>query len=334
MENPNHQIPNTMGEWSVPQKMENQNHQNLNTMGEWSVLQKIMNQNHQNPNTMGEWSDKAMERKLHLERVKRAVENNYNFTENVKRNMTIYTVFYSITFILGVVFVYVNAHFSIELTVPRIVRNSIAGTGTFASLVTSMKTISETLSSARTKEITISEIDLNIANLATEYGPDVKNLKVLKELIQSRNNKLEKLTFRRSLWAFFCSIILIVVIILDFNFNDLVTSFILDGILCFVGFFGNPDQHLEPHSWFKRKRNALLDVMLFICLYLLGLVSPDSGTEKPSEQKYLLEDIKYKQYVISRVTFQQRNRKGHVINGESEKEKVEQILHGLGNEIV
>ncbi|CAG8529481.1 4431_t:CDS:2 [Funneliformis caledonium] len=273
MENPNHQIPNTMGEWSVPQKMENPNHQNLNTMGEWSVLQKIMNQNHQNLNTMGEWSDKAMERRLHLERVKRAVENNYNFTENVKRNMTIYTVFYSITFVLGVVFVYVNAHFSIELIAPRIVRNSIAGTGTFASLVTSMKTISETLSSARTKEITISEIDLNIANLATEYGPDVKNLK-------------------------------------------------------------NPDQHPEPHSWFKRKRNALLDVMLFICLYLLGLVSPDSGTKKPSEQKYLLEDIKYKQYIISRVTFQQRNRKGHVINGESEKEKVEQILHGLGNEIV
>ncbi|CAG8678624.1 923_t:CDS:2 [Funneliformis mosseae] len=156
-----------------------------------------------NPNTNTtddeKWTKATMDKRLLLEGLKRVIENSYTFTEDVKRSMTIFTVFYSITFILGVVFVYVNAHFQDSQKVPRIVRNSIAGVGTFASLLTSMKTISETLSSARTKEITISNIDLNIVNLAIDNGPDDNDLKELRDLIESRNNKLEKLRFYRSL---------------------------------------------------------------------------------------------------------------------------------------
>ncbi|CAG8529503.1 4432_t:CDS:2 [Funneliformis caledonium] len=222
-----------------------------------------------NPNTNTtddeKWTKTTMDKRLLLEGLKRVIENSYTFTEDVKRSMTIFTVFYSITFILGVVFVYVNAHFQESQKVPRIVRNSIAGVGTFASLLTSMKTISETLSSARTKEITISNIDLNIVNLAIDNGPDDNDLKELRDLIESRNNKLEKLRFYRSLWAFF------------FSYTS----------------------------------------------------------KEPSQNKYFLKDIRrYKQFVISRVTFQQRNRNYHNMNGESEKVKAEHILHGLGKEIV
>ncbi|CAI2167082.1 13939_t:CDS:2 [Funneliformis geosporum] len=47
------------------------------------------------------WTKQSMDRKLNLERLKRAVENNYNFTDNVERNMALYSVFYAFTFILG-----------------------------------------------------------------------------------------------------------------------------------------------------------------------------------------------------------------------------------------
>ncbi|CAI2183244.1 5190_t:CDS:2, partial [Funneliformis geosporum] len=299
------------------------------------------------------WTKQSMDRKLNLERLKRAVENNYSFTDNVERNMALYSVFYAFTFILGVVFIFINIRFPEQnvLDIVRIVQNSIVGVGTFTSLFTSMKNISETLSSTRPKEIRIPNIDGNIIELALHNGLHDEGLKKLREKIKSRNKKLQKLKFYRSLWAFMCSIIFIIVIILDFNFGRFATSIVLDSILCFVGFF---------------------DSILFVSLAMSGLVSwkkkssqetsretsretsqetsretsqetsretlqetssqaTSPSTLQESSQKAsqeietlqdLLEDInRYESFVISRVTFKQRNKKCHHMDNVKENEK-------------
>ncbi|CAI2194485.1 19058_t:CDS:1, partial [Funneliformis geosporum] len=75
------------------------------------------------------WTKQSMDRKLNLERLKRAVENNYSFTDNVERNIALYSVFYAFTFILVVVFIFINIRFPYQnvLEIVRIVQNLIAG---------------------------------------------------------------------------------------------------------------------------------------------------------------------------------------------------------------
>ncbi|RGB33990.1 hypothetical protein C1646_668906 [Rhizophagus diaphanus] len=281
--------------------------------------------------------EKQMKRKLSLERLKRVVENNYNFTDNVKKNMTLFSIFYCLAFVFGLIFIYINARYTISVAL-RIIRNSITGAGTFASLITSMKDISETISSAH-KEIRIPDIDKNIVVLSLESGLSDEDLVNLKDAIKFRNTKLKILKHYRSLWTLFGSIILIVIIILDFNFDGRIISLILDGILCFVGVLGVVNcLLLNDFLSYQEFRNVtsnsncletlcytILNILLFINLYLSKLVDKQPPELK---DKILFKNIKHYDHYVYRVTFRQRDRKNHEIEI-NEKDIVEGILHGL-----
>lgn len=284
-------------------------------------------------------NEKQMKRKLNLERLKRAVENNYNFTDNVKKNMTLFSIFYSFAFVLGMVFMYINARYTISAA-SRIIRNSITGAGTFASLITSMRDISDTISSTH-KEIRIPDIDKNIVVLSLESDLSDEDLVNLKDAIKFRNTKLKILKHYRSLWALFGSIILIVIIILDFNFDGRIISLILDGILCLVGVLGVVNCLLLNDflsyqefrnvtlnsSCLETLRYMILNILLFINLYLSKLADKQPPELK---DKILFKNIKHFDHYVYRVTFRQRNRKNHGVEA-NEKNIVEGILHGLNS---